>query len=115
MISIQVSQIVPGQEITMQAKTDSADGTVWTSYANFQADAFGEVDLQSAIPLQGSYNAADSMGLIWSMQPENGNHGVFQAPSSGMVILFTLVVDGKKVTEIEVRRLHKSGSVKRDY
>lgn len=47
---------------------DEADVT-WRSHAVFQANQSGEVNPATAIPLKGTYQVQDQMGLFWSMQP----------------------------------------------
>jgi dienelactone hydrolase len=47
-------------------------GVIWSSKAEFQADALGVIDVDHSAPLRGSYSGQDGMGLIWSMQPPSG-------------------------------------------
>lgn len=43
-------------------------GNVWESYAIFKADENGEIDVSKQIPIEGTYDVCDSMGLFYSMK-----------------------------------------------
>lgn len=75
-LSIQVNDVAPFSEVTVQART--ADG-VWTSSARFDVGPDGRVDLATAAPTRGSsYSGADAMGLFWSLHPRDPS--IWNAP-----------------------------------
>lgn len=46
---------------------DVANDALWESYAVFETDEAGNIDLEKANPIEGSYKSADKMGLFYSM------------------------------------------------
>lgn len=67
-IEISVVGLSPHQVIRMEASWLDSDHVEWSSWAEFQADEKGVVDLSCQTPLKGSYEGIDSMGLFWSME-----------------------------------------------
>lgn len=60
-----------GQRIVLAFHCEQpGDGREWSGRATYEADDDGVVDLASAAPLEGSYEAADPMGPFWSMEPD---------------------------------------------
>ena len=57
-------------EVVISTKTERA-GHIWRSQITVQTDAQGQVALDQVAPLQGSYQSACGMGLIYSQQAEN--------------------------------------------
>lgn len=92
---IVVSQLQPGEEISLRSRTQRGPDGVWRSCAGFRADAEGVVDLQRDAPASGSYAGVSAMGLIWSQVPEGdgASREVFAAEGAKALL-----------TEIEVRR-----------
>ena len=68
-VQIRVAGLVGGQRATVQVSSTDATGVRWQASAVYRADAAGEIDLNSAAVLSGSYSGVSGMGLIWSMQP----------------------------------------------
>jgi dienelactone hydrolase len=64
-----ITGLRPNQTVTVIASTLDWDGQPWHAYATMAADRDGSIDLSKAVPLEGTYRQADSMGLFWSMVP----------------------------------------------
>lgn len=67
-VSIRVAGLQPRQIVSLTAALDLPDGLSYLSEASFIADMEGNIDLDAAVPLNGSYATADSNGLIWSLK-----------------------------------------------
>jgi dienelactone hydrolase len=65
----------------------------WESFALFQTDGTGCIDLARAVPLGGTYEIADPMGLFWSMTRVESTSSAVSAGLLGTVTL-TAEVDG---------------------
>lgn len=50
---------------------NTPDNSLWTSSAEFYTDEKGTLDLANAVPMSGSYQKVDEMGLIYSMTTAN--------------------------------------------
>src|SRR5215471_1052993 len=66
--SVRLSGFEPGSQVTVRARMPDDAGRTWQSSATFAADASGAVDVDAQRPISGSYDSADTMGLIWSMR-----------------------------------------------
>ncbi|MGX2998597.1 acyl-CoA thioesterase/bile acid-CoA:amino acid N-acyltransferase family protein [Streptomyces sp. JNUCC 64] len=71
-VRIEVTGLDAGQEVTVTSRATDHTGTWWRGKATFTADRAGTVDLTRAAPESGTYRGADGMGLLWSMNPEDG-------------------------------------------
>jgi dienelactone hydrolase len=70
-LQVRVLGLRPGARVTISAESGDAAGQTWRARASFAADIDGTVDLRRDKPMPGSsYQAADPMGLIWSMEPD---------------------------------------------
>lgn len=69
-IEIKVSDLSPNSKLKIDMKMELpwCKGEEFSSYGVFVADKNGEVDLDLAKPIEGTYEAADSMGLIYSLK-----------------------------------------------
>lgn len=68
-VVISVTNLTPHTRVTIEAACKNKDNDAWKSYATFQADDKGVVNVAKQVPIEGSYNGIDSMGLFWSMMP----------------------------------------------
>jgi len=66
-LTVQVTGAQPDQEVKIMARIPHLK---MASEAVFQVDENGQLDLSRQAPVSGSYDWLDSMGLIWSMKPE---------------------------------------------
>ncbi|MCL9813506.1 acyl-CoA thioesterase/bile acid-CoA:amino acid N-acyltransferase family protein [Natranaeroarchaeum aerophilus] len=69
-LDLRVTGLDAEQTVTVVAAMELAQGgvsTVFRSRAMFQADEDGVVDPSDTAPIEGTYDAADPMGIVWSM------------------------------------------------
>jgi hypothetical protein len=66
-VSIRVLGLEPNYTVVLRARMRDDVERDWSSYATFQADAAGAVDVSSQPALSGTYQGIDQMGLFWSM------------------------------------------------
>lgn len=108
-VIIRLSGFEPYQRVTVRAQTRDDDfGRAWESYAVFKTDGHGTVNLDQQAPLAGSYQNADPMGLIWSMEldPAATEECYFRKRTLDPIqIRFTAEVGGEVVAEAQVERL----------
>jgi hypothetical protein len=73
-ISIKVSDLPPSADVTMGASLvfPRAKNVRYESSAVFRADANGYLDLSTQKPVSGSYDIADSVGLIQPLRRVRG-------------------------------------------
>ena len=69
-IRIRLAGFPPVRAVSVRASTLDSLSRKWGSEATFLTDGGGEVDVSLAAPRSGSYQTADSSGLLWSMQLE---------------------------------------------
>ncbi len=73
-VTVKITGLAGGQQVSVAAQTTDAAGRIWRSAAAFTADPDGVVNLASAAPSSGSYRGANGMGLFWSMDPIAGDY-----------------------------------------
>ena len=66
-VEIVISNLPANQQIIIEASCKNKDGDIWKSYATFQADDKGAVNVAKQAPISGSYSGIDPMGLFWSL------------------------------------------------
>jgi dienelactone hydrolase len=93
-VAIRARGLEPGERVTIRGSLTDGAGQVWTSRAEFVADAHGVVDASVQAPAAGSYKEVSPMGLIWSMLP-SAKHVSAYVPSRG---------DGAQSVELELLR-----------
>ncbi|TMD69628.1 MAG: alpha/beta hydrolase [Chloroflexi bacterium] len=115
-VSIRVSQALPGQKLTIRARTIDELDKRWQSYAVFTADEQGVVDVGRQEPEAGSYEGVDSMGLFWSMRRvEKGKQrDAFFAKntSAPLTVTIEIEVDGSTIATSSVERLFAAAGVR---
>jgi dienelactone hydrolase len=67
-VSVVIEDAAANESVTLRASAIDDLGHRWCSHASVRADAAGRIDLASAVPVSGTYDVADSMGLFWSMK-----------------------------------------------
>ncbi|MYW04024.1 hypothetical protein GT354_38225 [Streptomyces sp. SID3343] len=72
-VHLRVIGLTAGETVTVSSSATDFTGRRWRGQARFRADDRGEVALDSAAPLAGTYRGADGMGLFWSMNPVGGD------------------------------------------
>jgi dienelactone hydrolase len=108
-LTIRLTGFAPHQRVTLHAQTHDDDfGRTWDSYAVFETDGCGSVDLAQQAPLAGSYEQIDPMGLIWSMEldPAAEEECYFRKRTLDPIhIDFVAEVEGAIATEARAERL----------
>lgn len=88
--TIYLSELNSFEVIELQAKTMDGNGVIWKSFALFQADDVGEIDITKQAPIYGNYDGVDPSGLIWSMQPDEQHPGaLFEVEKEGFKVSIT--------------------------
>lgn len=63
---VRLRELSSGQRVVLSAAFDDGAGREWSSTAVFEAGGDGRVDTSEVAPIEGSYDVADPMGLVWS-------------------------------------------------
>ncbi|MBD7912830.1 acyl-CoA thioester hydrolase/BAAT C-terminal domain-containing protein [Clostridium cibarium] len=77
-VNIKLSGLLKNEKVTIRALSndyycinasifDVGDKSIWESYATFVADENGNIDLENAQPIEGTYENINNMGLFYSM------------------------------------------------
>ncbi|XP_057586408.1 peroxisomal succinyl-coenzyme A thioesterase-like [Hippopotamus amphibius kiboko] len=69
-VRIVVRGLAPGQPVTLRASLRDEKGARFRAHARYCADAHGQLDLERAPALGGSFAGLEPMGLIWALEPE---------------------------------------------
>jgi dienelactone hydrolase len=104
-VQIRVAGLVGGQRATVQVSSTDAAGVRWQASAVYRADAAGDIDLNSAAVLSGSYSGVSGMGLIWSMQPtKTPPLGAYSWGSAPRTFAVSVNAGGARVASGEFQR-----------
>jgi dienelactone hydrolase len=110
---VRVTGLTPRASLIVRASMNDSDGNLWQSRAGFRADDRGAVDLSAQRPVHGTYDAIDAMGLVWSMDRPDSDHGRARFIRKGidpLTVTFTVESDGRTVaTTAAVRRFVRPG------
>ncbi|HEY3869168.1 MAG TPA: acyl-CoA thioester hydrolase/BAAT C-terminal domain-containing protein [Actinocrinis sp.] len=113
-LHIRLTGLPPGAEVTLRASLRDPRGGTWASEAAFAADRLGVVDLRRDAPLRGTYQDADPMGPIWSMEPaqppEPGAAADLLSPTP---LSLAAEVGGTEVAAVRVERRRVPDGLKR--
>lgn len=113
-LHIRLHDLQPGTEVTLSARLTDPRGRQWRSSATFRAAADGTVDLGRDAPNHGSYQAADPMGLVWSMErlpePAPGRPADFLAPTP---LRLVAQIAGEQVASANLERLRVPAGLRR--
>jgi hypothetical protein len=96
----------PHERVTMRAELTDGAGQLWTSRADFIADAQGVVDASTQGPVAGSYKPVSAMGSIWSMLP-SAKHVATYTPiraEGPQPIVFQLLRKGEAVSKANLEQ-----------
>jgi dienelactone hydrolase len=103
-LTIEVRGVDPGTEVTLTARATTRNGTVWASFARFEAAADGTVNPARQAPVAGTYEETSQMGLVWSMRPTESDVSIFLPPRDGHVLELAARVDGRTIAKESVTR-----------
>lgn len=108
-LAIRLTGFEPYERVMVRAQTRGDDfGRAWASFAVFETDGHGSVDLAQQAPLAGSHENVDPMGLIWSMEldPAAEEECYFRKRTlDSMQIGLSAEVDSEVVAGAQVERL----------
>jgi dienelactone hydrolase len=95
-VHVSISGLPAAGLVTVQARTTDDQGRPWQSAAVFRAGAAGTLNLASAVPVSGSYHAADAAGLLWSLHPAfTTSPGAAFVPSrAGFTVRLDVLISG---------------------
>jgi dienelactone hydrolase len=113
--SIRLRGLPPASRVEVMATLTGWGHAPWRSWAAFETDAAGEVDLATAPALGGTYRGNSPMGLFWSMQRQEDELAGPMIPLTGAFPL-TLVAGGRGGSRAEItldRRLASVGVTSR--
>lgn len=114
-IGIRIFNLLPDGQLMVSLKMELpwCSGEEFSSYAIFIADEAGEIDLDTASPIEGTYESANSMGLIYSLKSYKstgkniGDHISINKPIL-MNLLFETSTEKK---EVQLKRLFKTDDI----
>jgi dienelactone hydrolase len=101
--------------MTLRGEMLDDSGVLWRSWADFEVDAEGRIDLDARAPLAGSYSGADTMGLVWGMErPPDASEALFDSSKTTPLALRILLEQaGHVVASAEIERLRRAQGVRR--
>jgi len=113
-VHVSVSGLPSAGLVTVQARALDREGQPWVSAAVFRASAAGTLNLATAVPVSGSYHAADVAGLLWSLHPAAGTRAAtgFSTSAAGFTVRLQVLTGGRvRATAILQRRSQVAVSV----
>ena len=112
-VNIVISGLEPDDDVVVRGETEDEDGRLFTSWARFQANANGVVDLAVETPLEGTYRSANSSGLVWSMRSASGEW--FRSSNSWTQRTYRISAETRDgIVESEITRTYPWRSVTRE-
>lgn len=113
-VEISIANLKPHTQITVEATCKNKDNDAWKSYAIFQADDKGVVDIAKQAPIDGSYQGIDPMGLFWSMVPPD-KEVLQKVPSTFDFheVFLSVLIDGKVHAQKTIHRLAVAPNVEK--
>lgn len=114
-IKIKVLDLIPNSKlkVSMEMEFPWCMGEEFSSYGIFISNEKGEVDLDLAKPVEGTYEAADSMGLIYSLKKSRteGKNFAENISIDEPIIMNMLFESSDETKEIKLNRLFKTEDV----
>lgn len=105
-VAIRANGLQPNERVTIQAALVDGKEQRWSSQAEFLADAQGAVDVSQQAPVKGSYDGVSTMGLVWSMKPDEKHVDRYASPRDlgVQIIEFKLMENGKQVSSAQLEQ-----------
>lgn len=114
-IKIKVFELSPNSKLRISLKMELpwCKGEEYSSYGVFISDEKGEVDLDLAKPVEGTYEANDSMGLIYSLKKSRteGKNIAENISINEPMIMNMVFESSDEKKEINLKRLFKTEDV----
>lgn len=128
-IDIKINGLSKNEEVTIRAISrdyycintsilEIGDNTLWESYAVFETDEAGNIDLKNAVPVDGTYSNCDKMGLLYSMKPKQIHKSKLMQKLNDISenrkykITFTVEKNGKIIASKEHTRIFCDDTIK---
>ncbi|MFC1767834.1 acyl-CoA thioesterase/bile acid-CoA:amino acid N-acyltransferase family protein [Candidatus Margulisiibacteriota bacterium] len=110
-----ISGLEPYLPITVKAIMKDGRGELWASQAEFKSDENGTADLATQKPISGTYEDADPMGIIWSMEPvDKKTASIYKNDTIKPEDLKIIVeIYGNEVAVKKINRVYMAPGVKR--
>lgn len=102
-LNIKVFTSEPEQQVTIRMELDDEENKTFHSYADFISDEGYEIDLNTAVPINGTYQQADGAGLLWSMvgkKQDKDDYFVKKSDEDLEATLYVLMDDEIQATEM---------------
>lgn len=103
-VTIRITGVDPGTTVTLHARM-AEDGDRWESQATFEADRDGVVDVTQQAPISGTYESADRMGLLWSMERKSSGNASGTDELTDTDVELAAVVEGETVATTAFKRV----------
>ncbi|CQR52379.1 acyl-CoA thioesterase/bile acid-CoA:amino acid N-acyltransferase family protein [Paenibacillus riograndensis] len=114
-INIRVLDLNPNSRLKVSLKMELpwCSGDEFSSYAVFVADETGKVDFDLAKPVEGSYETANSMGLIYSLKQSTstGKNIAENISIEKPIIMHLLFESSIERKEVQLKRLFKAEDI----
>ncbi|MDR3594061.1 acyl-CoA thioesterase/bile acid-CoA:amino acid N-acyltransferase family protein [Clostridium sp.] len=114
-IKIKVLELSPNSKLRISIKTELpwCSGEEYSSYGIFISNEQGEVDLDLVKPVEGTYEANDSMGLIYSLKKSRteGKNIAENISIDKPMIMNMVFESSNERKEINLKRLFKTEDV----
>ncbi|AGF57560.1 esterase/lipase [Clostridium saccharoperbutylacetonicum] len=114
-IDIKVLELMPNSKvkITLKAELPWCSGEEYSSYGVFISNEKGEVDLDLIEPIEGTYKAKDSMGLIYSLKKTRtvGKNIAENISIDKPMIMHMIFETSDEKKELELKRIFKTDDV----
>jgi dipeptidyl aminopeptidase/acylaminoacyl peptidase len=110
-VRVRVLGLQPKGTVVLRARMNGD----WSSYASFEADPTGVVDVSSQPALSGTYEGIDQMGLFWSMAAQDEVKAlsfIFESPLTPTMATLTAEVGGEVVASGTLERTHVAPGVR---
>jgi len=112
---VRTGGLARNERVLIRAELVDGANELWSSEAEFVANAEGAVDISKQAPVKGFYKEVSAMGLVWSMKP-NGKHVMSYQPPGDLavqVIQFELLRNGQKVASAQLEQCGLADGVQR--
>ncbi|CAI9580563.1 unnamed protein product [Staurois parvus] len=72
-LRLEVSGLIPGQEVTLRTELTDEGGEPFTSLGRYRAGSGGELELSRSPALEGgTFTGVEAEGPLWALEPRNG-------------------------------------------
>jgi dienelactone hydrolase len=107
--AVRLAGFPPRRRVTVRARMP-LDGGLWAASVTIRTDDDGTADLDSQRPLAGTYDTADTMGLVWSAERIGDRPAAHERTRTDGNVSLTATVGGRRVASATVeRRFQREG------